>query len=657
MQAATMLNNFLRRAVNMRKQLQRAVSAFGKPCAVGIIFFSLSSAPLWALELRADRDTVPVNETVRVEVRSSGSESLSNIDLAAIEAHFDILGRSSQSEFSMVNGRTEALQKLALTLQPLRPGKAVIAPLAFAGKKSNALTINVVTAVPPPASDADDTVRLEAEVDKQSVYPGEQLLYTLRLMYRIGLSEAEISPLSIPGAQIIELEDASYQRQSGGASYQVVEKRHAVFFNTPGSVHLGGQTLTALAGARRSRFGFGFGLDPQAGGKRIRLAAAPLSIEVLPLPANATAANWLPATEIELRETWSDSNSDAEVGQPLTRSIEIYAVGLPGESLPELVQDNIDALNRYPEKPAFITEPWSGGIAGKRIDTYAYIPTRAGTYTLPALSLTWWNTERNRAETATLPARTFAVKASSAIAASQPNTVPLDNRSATANGREATANGREATANGREATANVQETTATNRDTLADAAAENAPGRNVAAGERTPATDTTWLWQVLSAIALMGWCATALAWRLARHRAPAGSAVEYTLPDKTQFAQVQRALLLSCKNNDSHHARRQLDRWLSLAVQCYLYDAQDRPARDKAQNTASCLQALGDPALAAASRELDSYLFGHNERQSAWQGDKLAAAVKTLRVAHVNNHDEALLPPLYPVSQSRGAAL
>ena len=43
----------------------------------------------------------------------------------------------------------------------------------------------------------------------------------------------------------------------------------------------------------------------------------------------------------------------------------------------------IDGLNIYPEKPAFISQPWQGGVAGKRVDTFALIPTRPGNFTLP----------------------------------------------------------------------------------------------------------------------------------------------------------------------------------------------------------------------------------------------------------------------------------
>jgi hypothetical protein len=60
----------------------------------------------WALVVSADRQSLPLNETLRLELRSNDSNGFDAINTQAISEHFTIVNRSSQSEYSMVNGRT-----------------------------------------------------------------------------------------------------------------------------------------------------------------------------------------------------------------------------------------------------------------------------------------------------------------------------------------------------------------------------------------------------------------------------------------------------------------------------------------------------------------------------------------------------------------------
>ncbi|NNM10625.1 MAG: protein BatD [Pseudomonadales bacterium] len=572
-----------------------------------------------ALELRADRNTVPINETLRLEIRSGGSDSLADIDLSPIEKYFEILGRSSQSEYSMVNGRTEAMQRLSLTLKPLATGKIRIPALQFQGKRSAPIDIEISQPVQPPASASDKSVMLEAEVDKSEVYPGEQLIYTMRLMYRVGLSDAQISPLQIQDTEIVELEDISYQRKINGTQYQVVEKRYALQFKQIAQVEIQGQTLTATAGAKRGRFGFGFGVDPMRGGTPVRLAANAITLNIKAIPAGINPLNWLPAQELQLREEWQETSSQAEVGQPITRSIEVYAVGLPGEYLPEVFDAAIDGLNRYPEKPAFVTETWSGGIAGKRKDTYALIPTRPGTITLPAIKLAWWNTETDRAETATLPSRTISVKPGAAS-----NT---DSGVSTAVQAVSPKAGNQKSAN----MGNPLQIPNNELSTPANAM----PSGNLRS------------WQVATLIATLGWLATAFAWW--RHRAATDSPRLAPTGQDPQRALklVQRQLLAACKAGDARQAQQLLDNWwFAMRNTLPRHTIQHKKAA-QTQDKSNWLRSIGAVELCQAIDDLEQYLYAADSSKETWQNDALAAAIKSFRLpgATQQNH---MLPELYP---------
>jgi len=63
----------------------------------------------------------------------------------------------------------------------------------------------------------------------------------------------------------------------------------------------------------------------------------------------------------------------------------------------------------YPEQPDIADNRAGGGVVGTHSQSWSMIPTTDGTATLPAISLTWFNTTTERVETSTLPARELRV--------------------------------------------------------------------------------------------------------------------------------------------------------------------------------------------------------------------------------------------------------
>lgn len=382
------------------KSIARNLPGLGFVTCVALSFFANA---VLAFTVESDRTSIPLNETFTVTL-SSKERGLDKVDLGPISKNFDILSRSSQSEYSMVHGKTQSLQKIILTLSPRQKGVFTIPPLTHNRQNSNALSIEILDAVSPPAQLGDESIFLEASADKQSVFVGEQLVYTLTLYYRVNLSGAELSELEIEDADIYALEDRSFHREINGHTYQVVEKRYAVLFNGSGVRYINGQTLTGrLAQQSPTRFGF----DPFVRGKVIRLAAEEISVRVKSPPADGN--EWLAAELLKLEENWSKTDS-ITLGEPISRTITLFARGLAAESLPEIPLHAPDNVNSYPEKPELSNHQWHGGLAGSRRQTIVYIPTTTGTMKIPETSVRWWNTKTSEWSVATLPARTFSIE-------------------------------------------------------------------------------------------------------------------------------------------------------------------------------------------------------------------------------------------------------
>ncbi len=91
----------------------------------------------------------------------------------------------------------------------------------------------------------------------------------------------------------------------------------------------------------------------------------------------------------------------------------VMADGIPASQLPSLNRDLGNTVKQYPDQPLLQDKESVGGVTGIRQEKVAIIPTRAGSFELPAIELTWWNTDKRQLETARIAARTIQVAANS----------------------------------------------------------------------------------------------------------------------------------------------------------------------------------------------------------------------------------------------------
>ena len=602
----------------------------------------------WALVVSADRQSLPFNETLRLELRSNDSKGFDAINIQAISEHFTIVNRSSQSEYSMVNGRTESVQKLVLTLAPKAVGTFTIPPITQRKRSSAPITITIREPVAPPDRLEDQSMLVQAETDKATAYVDEQVLYTFRVIYRVGLNNAEITPLEIPNTDITELEDTTYQRSIGGQTYQVVEKRYALFFKEAGAINIDPQVLTAVIGANRSRFGFGFSANSLAGGRQIKLGADPMKVLVKDIPAAMQGKSWLPAQSLTITEQWDDSDANAVVGQPLTRSIEIFAKGLAGAQLPQPNSTPIDGLNIYPEKPAFTSQPWQGGVAGKRVDTFALIPTRPGHFTLPAITLTWWDTSSGQEQTASLPSKTFYVSDAPNSAQANRNTLPASKQRADA----------------------LVPPGASSPNTVSRSDLENTIEST---GDERP----TSFWRNIAILAMLAWLVTVIAgalWMRHNRTTANNSPNQRATPVKNQINSTAclRSLQQACADNNAVAAKQALSLWLKTyaheqSQQIKLQAQQSSAGRSassmgklspnnaftQAHSSEAIMALIGSAALIQASEDLNAWLYSapsDTKDQPSWDGKLLDGAIRNLPSVATDSKDT--LPPLYPNDRS-----
>src|SRR5690606_2987197 len=135
----------------------------------------------------------------------------------------------------------------------------------------------------------------------------------------------------------------------------------------------------------------------------LRLRSEEQQLDINAMPTQFAGAPWLPARKVTLSEHWSASRDQLKVGEPITRSITITAEGLTAGQISPLIPDSIDGLTFYPDQAQTDEQKTAEGVTGTRIETFAIVPNRSGEFTLPAITLNWWDTSANKMQTAQLP--------------------------------------------------------------------------------------------------------------------------------------------------------------------------------------------------------------------------------------------------------------
>lgn len=358
-----------------------------------------------------DRSTAQLGETVTLTLRSH-TAPLATPDLSPLAGDFEVLGQSSGSTSSFVNGQRSVEYSYGVALRPLHQGTLQIPPLTVGNDTTEPLTLEV-TAPSPSAQAATGPVFVEATLDPDHAYVGQQLSLSVKLYYTANLANASLADPRIDGVDVSRIGgDTDYQAERNGRIYNVIERRYALVPQRAGEL-----TIPPIAfqgdlldpSDPNSFFGMGAPVSAQS---------RPITVTVSDVPAGWGKAAWLPARKLSLSlDGLPDATTPPRVGQPFNLTLTLEATGLPFEALPSLSLPALDGATAYPDKPVTgnrVDGPW---VVGRRQQSFAVVPGKPGTLTIPAITVKWWNVLDDRAETATIPAHQLHVLPASGAAA------------------------------------------------------------------------------------------------------------------------------------------------------------------------------------------------------------------------------------------------
>ena len=513
------------------------------------------------ISVSVDRNPVVADESFQL-IFESDEKIKGEPDFNPLKNNFSIINTGRRSNTQIINGDIKQSHQWVLTVIANKAGIIEIPSIKFGKVSSQPYQINVVNSAPPNVGNKSEDIFLDVEVNKQSPYVQEQIIYTVKLYRAVQTSNARLSEPEISGDQAVITklgEDKSFEKRIKGKRYVVVQRQYAIFPQSSGTLKIEPVIFQGQSGSG-SFFGFDpFGPQPKSIVKR----SDSIVLDIQSIPDSFSGKTWLPASQLNIQEQWSIDPAQLKQGEATTRTLTIKANGLASSHVPAIESNLPDLLKQYPDQPELKEEYDENGFVGIRKEKMAIIPAQAGEFTLPSIKIPWWNTDTNKMEIAELPERVINVNA----------TVTAQNE-------------------------NTQLTPSKNEST--NSLYEN--DKQITSIVDSSTDQTIWKWT--SIILFLLWLMTLFFLWKSKIKV---EETKQTLSEETSKRQSLKQIKLACNNNDAAETKSALLNW-----------ARKMWPNKKINSINAIKQYCGDD-LQSKLDELNNYLY--SEQQKTWDGN------------------------------------
>lgn len=426
----------------------------------------LVAVPAGAAEFyqTVDRNQVGTEDTFRLTVVMSDAPDDAKVAFPSSN-DFEVLSNSQSTQMSYTLGaggvgQIKRVQRWTLTMRANRTGTLTIPPstLTAGGKvqKTEAIKMEVVkgrTNAPqqraqrptiqtpfgpmpgfpmddddpfmgfptPDVPRSDSDLFLRTSLDKDEAYVGEQVVLTLVLFSRV--DAGNVDNVSLPRLDGVWVEDLDSptrlvpeHREVNGIPYRAyVVMRRALFAMKPGTVQITSAEADITTGFFMS-------------GTRVHRRSNPLTLKVKPLPPGGP-----PGQKVTMVGRWrlstEASQTKVALGEPVQVKVILEGKGnLKDATVPPL--KGPAGVKVYDPTTTDKLSVTRNTVSGKRVVEYVVLPQQTGRFTLPGLSLWFFNPETQKYEESKTDPIELTVGAGAggqtAIAAPGNSVAPLD---------------------------------------------------------------------------------------------------------------------------------------------------------------------------------------------------------------------------------------
>jgi hypothetical protein len=388
------------------------------------------------LQVRASigTDTVGVNDQIQLTITVSGKDSgeAEAPQLPRFQGFQVVAGPNVSTQFQWINGRTSSTKSFIYVLLPEKEGQFTIDAIEVsAGRKTYKtqpiavhVTASSTRSAPSPSRSfgpfddediggqrtrlSEDEVFIEAELDRSSAYPGEQVTLEYHLYTQVGISGLQLQEsASLTGFWVedltVETNPAGTRKSINGREYQdYVIKKQALFPTTVGKLRIPPSTFAVSA-----RLGGG-ALNFFNRNQTIYRKTKEIHLNVGSLPADGRPASFSNAVGT-YSLTDSVDKTEAATGEAIELHVKLEGKGnlkmIPDISLPSMPDFTI-----YSSKRSDNIKPIEGSkIGGDKTWEYVIVPKAPGDQTIPALSFSYFDLQTEAYKTVTTTPLTLKV--------------------------------------------------------------------------------------------------------------------------------------------------------------------------------------------------------------------------------------------------------
>jgi hypothetical protein len=386
----------------MTKNMCQTYSRAAMLCAL-LLLSCVAQAQVSELTASVDRNPILADESFNLTLLATGSVDRDDVDFSALSNDFRVGRPSFSMSTQIINGSMTRNVSWTLNLQPKQTGRFEIPAFEIDGQASKPFFVEVLPVDSMNTNQPRDFY-VSAEVNKSDLYLQQQLLYTLRIHLSRDIQRGNLDLPDLDGALIEQIgEDRDYQDIIDGVRYRIIERKYAIIPQSSGQFTIGGPVFEAdvLTNSRQSFANFGRT-------RSITRRAPDIAIDVKPIPDDYNYT-WLPSEFVEVTEEWQGDSDNLVVGDPITRTITITAMGLTKEQLPVVNTPYHPDFKVYPEQPELATAETDTALVSQSTLNTAIIPSKSGTYVLPEVRVPWFNVNTQQTEFALIPAKTVTV--------------------------------------------------------------------------------------------------------------------------------------------------------------------------------------------------------------------------------------------------------
>jgi hypothetical protein len=256
----------------------------------------------------------------------------------------------------------------------------------------------VLALVAPMAALAADAPRIRVQIEQTGpIYVGQSVrLDVTVLVPNFFMSSPQFPLFDLPGT-VVTMPGGGATNVSeviGGTTYAGIRRAYVIVPQQEGTYVLPPARITFQYAAVPGR--------PPAPGS---VTLPPQKLTVLLPPGAKTAQGAIPVARVAIHQQVEGLAKPLHVGDAITRTLEISADHTQSMMIPPPAFVAPAGVRVYRKDPQLtdVTDEQGHFQGGRRVDVATYLFDRPGTYTLPAISQSWFDPQANRARVAEAP--------------------------------------------------------------------------------------------------------------------------------------------------------------------------------------------------------------------------------------------------------------